>query len=212
MTSSAPFEPLMSTVIPETSTGHTIYYSILAQALARQHLQYSEYYEANFRKHGKFVEAFEELEERKVSIILLCASLVEALANAYLSLKLETEQFNLLEMQNPVEKWVTAPTFFLPNYSLPKGGDLYQGLKTLFARRNGITHMKPEVRKNGKLVHKGNHPRAEYEHDQIRLWYSLPSSLLQHLSKFDTSNELHMIACSLDHGLWRGSLRRRSSS
>ena len=89
-------------------------------------------------------------------IVLISASLVEALANMFYSECADSEMFAILERATPIEKWLTLPRLYIPSYSFPKGGKLYNTLKLLISRRNSILHPKPQILKGEGLIHKGN--------------------------------------------------------
>jgi len=68
-------------------------------------------------------------ERRRATALILAACCVEAVANLYLSLKTTADQFALLEWAKFLEKWTAVPSLFVPGYSFPKDGELYQDLK-----------------------------------------------------------------------------------
>lgn len=198
----------MNSETPTSSVDISAYHSILASALAQHEFEYLEFYAVNSKKHGAMIELLETLEERRMVLVLLASSLIEAVANVYLSLKLDTHEFEFLEMSSPLDKWTIVPGFFLPNYEFPKDGMLYQDLQSLFSRRNGITHMKPEVKRDGKRIHRGNHPPlSESEHKQMLRWLSLPGRLLDHLTKYDNKPPGSTWLASIEIDLMRGKER-----
>jgi hypothetical protein len=127
------------------------------------------------------------LEKIRATALILAACCGEAAANLYLSLKTTAEQFALLEWAKFLEKWTVVPSLFVPGYSFPKDGKLYQDLKRLNARRNSLVHLKEEVTTRGGAVpHAGSHPEAASdEHVFVGRCRSLPDKLLSHLASFD---------------------------
>jgi hypothetical protein len=86
-----------SAILRHVGLGFTCYHSILASALAREEQEYLAYYDEGCKRWGDQIEDNFTIEERRIVLIFLSASLTEATINAYLSLKLTPEQFNLLE-------------------------------------------------------------------------------------------------------------------
>lgn len=134
------------------------------------------------------------LEQRRATALLLAAASVEAVANLYLGVKATPEQFTLLERATFLEKWTVLPSLFLSHYEFPKGGELYQDLTRLHARRNALVHLKEEVRRDGLVLHPGSPPqRAGDEHVFVTRCRSLPDKLVAHLASFDNSDALASI-------------------
>lgn len=79
------------------------------------------------------------LEQQRATALLLAACCVEALGNLYLAHKSTPEQFAILEWAKFLDKWTVLPSLFVPDYSFPRDGELYQDLKRLNARRNAST-------------------------------------------------------------------------
>lgn len=130
------------------------------------------------------------LEESAIVVVLLSANSIEALANFYLSLKTDTEQFRLLERARIVDKWVTIPTLFEPRYKLSKNSKLYTDLVKLVKTRNALTHHKPRIVINQTPIHKGK--LFDLSGDQAQFisdCASLPSRLVKHLDKYDETKE-----------------------
>jgi hypothetical protein len=130
------------------------------------------------------------------------AACVEAVGNLYLGFKATPEQFATLERATFLEKWIVVPSLFLSRYKFPKGGELYQGLKRLHARRNAFIHLKEEVRRGGVVLHPGSRPEsAGDEHIFVKRCRSLPDRLVAHLASFDKSgalNTIHMILATAE--------------
>jgi len=115
-------------------------------------------------------------------------------ANLYIGNKATPEQFTLLERATFLEKWTVVPTVFLPDYSLPKDGALYQDLKRLHARRNALAHLKEEVTRDGVVLHPGSLPEAAGDEPVfVGRCASLPERLVVHLSSFDRTNALSTV-------------------
>jgi hypothetical protein len=133
--------------------------------------------------------AFSRREFRaEVSIVLVAASLVEAMANMFLSRHASSETFAILERATPIEKWVTLPKLLLPSYSLPKDEKTYKTLKLLSNRRNSITHPKPHLVKGSLMVHKGNLFKRTTDEYGLHLDFcALPLLLIENMKKYDES-------------------------
>jgi len=177
------------------------FHMLLAKSLKHQAKEYFAYYAKNRKNHGEMVEMMDSIEERRIVLILLTSSLIEAIVNLYLSLKLPAFQFLDLERRPLLHKLAEVPRQFLPAYDFPQAGDLYQSLETLVERRNWIVHMKPELERAGQRIHQGNFPRfGRSDHDVILGWLALPLKLVEHLSKYDASVEFRHLELSLHFG------------
>lgn len=120
-------------------------------------------------------------------IILLSASLVEAIANMFYCERADSELFAILERATPIEKWITLPNLFIPSYSLSKSGKLYNTLKLLISRRNAILHPKPQIIKGESLIHKGNLTKKTKDEYKLHLEFcELPSLLVNNLKIYDS--------------------------
>jgi len=134
------------------------------------------------------------LEQRRATALVLAACCVEALANLYLAQKTTAEQFAILEWARFIEKWTVLPSLFVPGYSFPKDGELYQDLKRLNARRNALVHLKEEVSRDGTILHPGLRPdSASDENVFIGRCRSLPDRLRAHLASFDKTEAIMQI-------------------
>ncbi len=134
------------------------------------------------------------LEQRRATALVLAACCVEALANLYLAHKTTPEQFAILEWTRFLEKWTVLPSLFVPGYSFPKNGELYQDLKRLMVRRNALVHLKEEVSRDGTILHPGSRPDvASDENVFIGRCRSLPDRLLAHLASFDKTEAIMQI-------------------
>jgi hypothetical protein len=121
-------------------------------------------------------------------IVLIAASLVEALANMFYSERADSEMFAILERATPIEKWLTLPKIYIPSYFLPKGGKLYNTLKLLITRRNSILHPKPQMLKREGLIHRGNLTKKTKDEYKLHLDFcKLPSLLVHNLKNHDSS-------------------------
>lgn len=129
------------------------------------------------------------LEARRATTLLLAASCVEAVINLYLAFKATPEQFAVLERAAFLEKWTVIPSLFVPGYTFPKDGELYQDLKRLHARRNSLVHLKEKVSSGGVVLSPGSSPKsAADEHTFVARCRSLPERLVSHLASFDKSD------------------------
>jgi hypothetical protein len=182
------------------SSGYQVY---LHLALDEAVLAYQAAHEA-ISRHPPFSEhtatpeltlLYYTLERRRATALILAACCVEAVANLYLSLKTTAEQFALLEWAKFLEKWTVVPSLFVPGYSFPKDGELYQDLKRLNARRNSLVHLKEEVTtRGGAVLHAGLHPEAASdEHVFVGRCRSLPDKLLSHLASFDKTDAIGQV-------------------
>jgi len=119
-------------------------------------------------------------------IILISASLVEALANMFYSERADSELLAIIERSTPIEKWVTLPKLYIPSYSLPKNGKLYHTLKQLISRRNNILHSKPQMLKGEAIMHKGNLTKKTKDEYKLHMEFcDLPSALISNLKTYD---------------------------
>jgi len=126
------------------------------------------------------------VEQRRAVVLLLTASCVEATANFCLACNATPDQFAVLERATFLEKWTTVPSLFLPGYSLPRDGELFQDLKRVHDRRNALMHLKERVTMAGVTSSPGVTPaRAGDEHIFIPRCRTLPDRLFSHLCRFD---------------------------
>jgi hypothetical protein len=183
--------------------GYTCYHSMLWHAVKCAETEYRRIYDYYRDRHGKTAaavpaanddpdlqaETCDAVETAKLALIVLLASYIEAVSNLYLSMKLDTAQFELVERSSLLDKWLTVPSFFLPGYQFPAGTSLHEDLVTLIKRRNGIVHPKPELSRDGKVIHRGNLPASEVEHGKVKKWLTLPKRLADHLHQYDHSQD-----------------------
>jgi hypothetical protein len=131
------------------------------------------------------------LEQKRATTLLLAASCVEAIANLYLGLKVNVDQFAVLERATFLEKWTVVPSLLVAGYTLPKDGELYQDVKRLQVRRNALAHLKEGVTVGGVVVHTGSLPEsAGDEHFFVKRCRSLPDRLVSHLGSFDKTDAM----------------------
>lgn len=139
-------------------------------------------------KFAHFVAFARRIFRSEVSIILVSASLIEGMANLFLAENASAEVFAVLERATPVEKWVELPKLYIPSYSFPRGGKLYNTLITLNRRRNSITHPKPHMEVGDRLLHKGNLYKTTSDEYKLHLEFcNLPLQLVENLKKHDRS-------------------------
>jgi hypothetical protein len=119
-------------------------------------------------------------------IILLTNSLIEALANFYLTNKCDEEQFKTLERLSTLDKLVVVPKLLLKQYEFPKDEELYYDLKLLLDLRTSLVHPKPRVTVNEATTHKGNLAKKS---SVLALTpekcVSLPARVVAHIWNFD---------------------------
>jgi len=139
--------------------------------------------------------------ELKTIIPIEACTLVEALANLYLSLKCDAGLFGSLEKVSLLEKWYSIPRLFNSKYKLVKSSVLYRNLRELIRTRNSIIHHKPVIVKNGVVVHKGNYPKKpNNEYELIIAFTQIPIKLLENLEKYDDcmSLDIHTIRVAIN--------------
>jgi hypothetical protein len=176
--------------------GFTTYHSMIGGAFYKSAVDYLDIYEKHGRGDG-LLEASEDVEEAKIILIVCVASYIEALVNHYLSCRLSSEHFALLDKSNVMEKWTVVPSLFIPRYSFSTVDSLYMDLDALVKRRNGIAHAKPPVIEKGKKVRRGKQPRNDIEHDQVLNWIKLPDRLIEHLRSNDKSHDFQLFDSSI---------------
>lgn len=132
------------------------------------------------------LEFGKKLYRQTVLIVLVASAMIEALANLLLSENADSDTFAILERATPIEKWVTLPKIFISNYELPKDKELYNQLRLLNVRRNSITHSKPEIKIDDKIIHRGNMPKRGNKENALHLAFcDLPEKLIDNLGKYD---------------------------
>lgn len=151
------------------------------------------YNQGTFSSEKKRLEGFVRqfdmpLNEARLNIYLNSASLIEAAANLYLSLKTDSDLFEVFSNMNIVQKWCVAPKLLIGQYKFNKKGQLYKDLLNLKQIRNAIVHLKPETYFDGKRIHKGKNPKAIFgNHDFCVRAANLPFKLIENLLEYDRS-------------------------
>ena len=119
-------------------------------------------------------------------IVLLTNSLIEALANFYLTNKCDEEQFKTLERLSTLDKLVVVPKLLLKEYEFPKGEQLDGDLKLLLDLRTSLVHSKPKVTMNEETTHEGNLAKSS---SILALTpekcVSLPARVVAHIWNYD---------------------------
>jgi hypothetical protein len=154
-----------------TITGH---HSFLSYALQKAKEDHKALYEEikKFNPHEEYsqyppkVAYFFAFSRRifrsNTHIILISASLVEALANMFFSERADSELFAIFECATPI--------------------------KLLTSRRNSILHPKPRVLKGEGIIHKGNLIKKIKDEFKLHLDFcELPSLLVRNLKAHDRS-------------------------
>ena len=160
--------------------GLTAQYLTIAIALRIQLCEYFERAALIDKKSG--MEGNEELEARRLTIVLLTAALCESCINAALALSLEPPEFRKIERKPPLEKWFVHSKRVNAAFTLdPKSAD-GQELEFLIKCRNSTTHAQPEVYSETATIHPGNHePWSFLSHERILSIVTLPITLLDQL-------------------------------
>jgi hypothetical protein len=126
------------------------------------------------------------LEEAETVVILLSYTMVEAIANEYIFVKADEEQYEEYEQANLLDKWEIIPSLFIPGYKFPKGVRLYQDLSRLVDWRSTYTAPKPDEFEEKAGGRPGILPEhiADYA-EFIKSCMSLPCRLFEAISRFD---------------------------
>jgi len=185
----------------------TAFHAVLGKALEIQFTQYlelwkdvqefgfksqidgeSDSWQNYFRRFGFTVDS------SRIIITLLSCSYLEGMINFYIESKTDAEQFIIFDRRPLLEKWVTIPRLFIPQYTLPKNEQLYNDLFLLIKERNAIAHPKPIFDINGKRVHKGDEHKPPINGHEFTLRNaSLPSKLIENLWRYDQSDVVRLI-------------------
>jgi hypothetical protein len=156
-----------------------------------------------FERHAKLQHrgfGVDELDARRITIIILTAALCESCINTWLALNLDDDCFSIIERVSPVEKWVKVPKLIIKNYKFPLGQVLYTDLKELFRCRDSIMHQKAEIKTSDGILHKGNHQCWEsVDHNKIQKMINLPDSLLKHLAECHQEVSMMKSASAIYH-------------
>lgn len=157
--------------------GLTAQYITLAIALRIQLVEYFDRYEL-ISKVGS-VDGNEEFEARRLTIVLLTASLCEACINSALAVTLLPEEFKKIERKPTLEKWFKHSKRVNSAFDLDPGSEVAKELVYIFECRNSTTHAQPEVYSETSTIHAGNHaPWHLLTHDRVLPIVSVPAALL----------------------------------
>ncbi len=127
------------------------------------------------------------IERRRFPVIVWTWTLLENLANFYISTKCDAEVFS--ELQKSELKWIAVPKLFTPTYSCP--ADIVTDLNRLATRRNAVIHGKPLVSIDGDNRQAGNEPAITVdEHEFMTAIATLPRRLIDNLLQHDPSFHL----------------------
>ncbi len=142
-------------------------------------------------------ESSSYLQGLKYSLALNISAYLEAMINFYLATNMDDNQFQTIKICSMEDKWMIILPMIEINYVFTRSGALEQGLKTLKKARNAITHMKPMIKNESNLAHKGLNP-DQIKHDQtdrndISLWIQLPSMLLSEMEKYIAEPKLRSV-------------------
>lgn len=160
--------------------GHTAQYLTIAIALRIQLVEYFDRAALIEKRSG--LEGNEELEARRLTIVLLTAALCESCINAALALTLEPDEFKAIERRSPLEKWFTHSKRVNPAMALDPNSADGRELEFLIKCRNSTTHAQPEVYSETETIHPGNHePWSFLNHERVLRIAKLPLSLLSQL-------------------------------
>jgi hypothetical protein len=178
-----------------TQTGFSAYHIYLNLALneaideyERTYAEIQNYPQLTKESPPEVIRLHYRLEQKYATAILLTACCVEAISNLLLAMKTTPDQFATLQRASFIEKWTVAPSLFMPGYTLPRDGELYQDLKRLQNRRNALAHLKEEVVRDEVVVHPGSLPEiAGDEHIFLGRCRTLPLRLVKHVTEFDKS-------------------------
>lgn len=171
------------------NTEFTAYHTIIGLTLQKYFTEYIK-----LRKNADDIEGKESLfkehgfvfKQYRIVIISLCCIHIESLINFYLAKKTDENQFSILESAKLIDKWVTLPSLFIPDYKITTDSQLFEDLKLLIKRRNALTHPKPMLIIDGEQIHKGNVPKpSKDEHKFTSNCVSLPKRLIINLLKYD---------------------------
>jgi hypothetical protein len=172
-------EPVQPT--PRVPNGYTCQHTAIAISLR---IALVEYYEraALIAQRGRSVHSSEELESRRLTIVLLSAALCEACINLALALTVSVEEFEKIERKSTLAKWFDYSKRVTPGFSVSRESELGRELVFLFNCRDSITHAKAEIFSEGGNLHKGNHDAwSDLNHVRLISIARLPVALLREL-------------------------------
>jgi hypothetical protein len=162
--------------------GFTAQFVTIAIALR---IQLCEYFEraAIAQKHSR-LDGLEEFEARRLTIILLVASLCECCINTALALSLPPKELKKIERDPTLKKWRVHSSRVNPQFKLLAGSELESELEFIFECRNSTTHAHPEVFSPTSTIHPGNHqPWAQLTHERVLRVARVPNQLLAGLCR-----------------------------
>jgi hypothetical protein len=158
--------------------GYTAQYVTIAIALR---IQLVEYFQRAglIAEHGS-LHGNEELEARRLTIVLLTAALCESYINAALALSLSPAEFRKIERKPPIEKWLVHSKRVNPAFAIDLASS--RELEFLIECRNATTHAQPQVFSEAENIHPGNHESwSQLTHERVLPLAKLVVSLLTQL-------------------------------
>lgn len=146
--------------------GYTAQYITIAIALRIALVEYFERAALISTRSG--IAGNEELEARRLTIVLLTASLCESCINTALALSLPPADYGKIERRPTLEKWLLHSRRVNSTFALDRTGADGRELQFVFECRNAITHAQPEVHSVTGPIHSGNHgPWELLTHERI---------------------------------------------
>jgi len=180
----------------------SVSHEYLISAIGRAMEDYLAYYARVIEEVGYEPNYSPLIAGRRLVLVVLLASYLEAIINTYYAFKFRTEQLNALRNFSLMEKWTIGPSLAAPEYKVDRHSQTFRDLKDLIRARNDIVHMRPEFRREGALIHKGNAVQtAHTSHESLLRWAHLPNVLVKHLGEHDTSEDFH--AFERVSGIWK---------
>jgi hypothetical protein len=167
-------------VKPTKPSGLTAQYVTIAIALRIALFEYFDRSTLIAKRYS--VDGNEELEARRLTIVLLVAALCESCINTALALSSEPNEFKTLERKPTLSKWFDEAKRVNPKFQLDRLSAVGFELAFVFDCRNSITHANAEVYSETSTIHSGNHtPWAAMSHDRVLSVAKLPIALLNDL-------------------------------
>jgi len=176
------------------------YHELIAWELRYIVRRYSEYWEMlMYKEEHERPRYTNEVEIRRLTVVVLTCVFLESVINFYLCTKLSTDDFQKVDRLGLEKKWSQIPASFLTGYSLSSSPDLLRDLHEVTQRRHAIAHSKPKISIDGDNRHAGNEPTPQLdEHAFIGRCASLPERLVANLLNSDSdSHFLHLIIQNL---------------
>jgi hypothetical protein len=129
-------------------------------------------------------------EDAQLAVILLSYALVEGIANLFLSLKADEEQFEELAGTALLDKWEVLPCLFISAYRFPKGSRLAADLRQLFDWRSAYASTLPDETPGSSASRQRGLPGTVADYDAfIDACICLPCRLLANLVHSDPGVE-----------------------